>query len=1304
MPGRVYRLLAPLFAYLLALMAWPAGAQTIHTFAGGSGGTEPATSVALNNPQSVAVDSAGNLYIAVAGAHVVRKVDAATGQASTVAGVGVAGFSGDGGAATMARLLNPSAVAVDGAGNIYIADTANQRIRKVDAATGLINTVAGSASGGFGGDGGAATSAALNTPMGLAVDGAGHLYIADSQNNRIRKVDAGTQMISTVAGTGGSGFSGDGGTATAAELKSPRGVAVSGAGDLYIADTNNYRVRRVAAGTQVISTVAGTGVAGFSGDGGLATAAQLVNPHGVAVDGAGHIYIADELSSHIRRIDAATQVIDSVAGTGAQGFGGDGGAAMSASLHHPLGIAVDGTGHVYVADSGNGRIRRIDAAATITTVAGSGVRNGDGAAAVAAQLSSPWDVATDGANNIYIADTSNHRIRKVDAATGQISTVAGSGTTGFSGDAGAATAAQLNQPRGVAVDGAGNIYIADTFNHRIRKVDSSTGFIHTVAGTGAQGFGGDSGAAAAAQLNNPNGVALDGAGNIYIADSSNGRIRKVDTATGNISTLALGLNQPWRVAVDSADHVYVAESSGHRIRKIEAGTGMVSTVAGTGTQGFSGDGGSATAAQLYYPYAIAVDGDGHLYIGDTGNQRIRRVDAATGFISTLAGNGANGFGGDGGAAVAAQLSNPYGVAVGNTGHVYIADRDNLRIRKVQALPPDTPTGITSTAGDGQASVTWTAPADNGSAITSYTVTAVEDGTKQCTPSPTTATTCTVTGLANGTAYTFTVTATNGAGTGPASAASTAVTPAGLPGAPTGVMATPGTPGSGTVTLAWTAPADNGSPITGYTVTPAGTGAACTAPPCDITGLSNAAQHSFTVQAANDVGTGAAGSSNTVWLQGMQTISFPAQGAQTFSPGGTFAIAAASATSTLTVAYGSATPGVCTVSSATVTMASAGNCILTANQPGDDAWAAAPQATQPVTIGPGVNTITFPAQADQAFVASGTFAINPAATGKSTVPVAYSSPSTGICTVSGTTVTMVSAGVCTLAADQTADANWAAAPQATQTVQITPVTPGAPMDAKAIPGNALATVSWTAPTDTGGGITQYTVTAPGTVGCTAATNATSCTVPGLTNGQTYTFSVRAENSAGQSAPALTNPVTPLADAKVFLAPSPTGTGTVQVQLTSGGGATCAFEHVQLQQTSSASPVPPANVQFPHGLLDFVLAGCNQTDVTLTVTYPTALPQGVQYWKPQGGTWAPYTYGGSAAGANTATATLVLKDGGAGDDDLQANGRIVDPGGAGVLMMAAGPGGAAAIPTLSQWGLVLLAALVGWLGMRRRAGIS
>ena len=792
-----------------------------------------ATATGLRNPSGVALDGSGNLYIVDTNNHRIRKVDS-SGNISTVAGNGTFGFSGDGAAATDARLQNPRGVAVDGSGNLYIAARNNHRIRKVDASSGNISTVAGTGTAGFSGDGAAATAAQLNFPQDMAVDGSGNLYIADRSNYRIRKVDS-SGNISTVAGNGTSGFSGDGAAATAAQLNAPRAMALDGSGNLYIADSNNNRIRKVDSSGN-ISTVAGGGPLG---DGGAAVAAQLNFPWGVGLDGSGNLYIADSNNHRIRKVDSSGN-ISTVAGTGTSGFSGDGGAATAAQLHFPYGVALDGSGNLYIADRDNQRIRKVDTAGVISTVAGSsttGAFSGDGGAATDARLNNPWDVALDGSGNLYIADRDNNRIRKVDSS-GNITSVAGNGTSGFSGDGAAATAAQLNSPWDVALDGSGNLYIADTSNHRIRKVDSS-GNISTVAGTGTSGFSGDGAAATAARLRTPQAVALDGSGNLYIADRGNRRIRKVDSS-GVISTVAQGLfsrdvapdgagnlyfanativsqnliyklspqtgggvtlptvslsanpsvisrgesatltwraanalsaaidqgigavalggslqvsptattryaitvtdsnsrtaraaatvtvreprapvntvggegtagfsgdsgpaaqariNTPSDLARDAAGNLYIADKNNHRIRKIDV-LGTISTVAGTGTAGFSGDGAEATAAQLNTPSGLDADEDGNLYIADTNNHRIRKVDSA-GIITTVAGNGTLGFSGDGAAATAAQLSYPESVAVDGAGNLYIADTNNHRIRRV-----DVSTGnISTVAGTGTA--------------------------------------------------------------------------------------------------------------------------------------------------------------------------------------------------------------------------------------------------------------------------------------------------------------------------------------------------------------------------------------------------------------------------------------------------------------------------------------------------------------------------------------------------------------------------------------------------------------------------
>src|SRR3989441_697705 len=426
-----------------------------------------------------------------------------SGHIITVAGTGAPGLDGDGGQATSAQLRYPSSVAIDAAGNLFIADTINNRIRQVAAGTGIITTVAGTGTPGFGGDGGPAVSAQLTYPSSVAIDAGGNLFIVDTTNSRIRKVTANTGIITTVAGTGVPGFSGDDGPATSAQLNYPTSVAVDAAGNLLIADANNDLIRRVAVDTGIISTVAGSGVAGFSGDDGQATDAELNFPYYVAVDAASNLFIVDTTNSRIRKVTANTGIITTVAGTGAPGFSGDDGPATSAQLWTPTGIAVDAAGNLFIADADSHRIRRVAAdTGIISTIVGTGVTgfSGDDGQAADAELNFPYYVALDAGNNVFIADQGNFRIRRVASGTGTISTVAGTGHAGFSGDGGPATSAQLSVPYGVAVDDAGNLFIADPGNYRVRHVAASTGTATTAAGTGIPGFSVDGGPAASAQL------------------------------------------------------------------------------------------------------------------------------------------------------------------------------------------------------------------------------------------------------------------------------------------------------------------------------------------------------------------------------------------------------------------------------------------------------------------------------------------------------------------------------------------------------------------------------------------------------------------------------------------------------------------------------------------------------------------------------------------------------------------------------------------------------------------------------------
>ena len=337
--------------------------------------------------------------------------------------------------------------------------------------------------------------------------------------------------IETVAGTGTYGFSGDGGPATAAQLYNPFAVALDASGNLFIADLENHRIRRVDAASGVITTVAGDGSIGFSGDGGLATEASFRFPRGVAVDAAGNLFIADTQNNRIRRVDAVSGVITTVAGNGGQGYSGDDVLATQASLNYPYGVAVDEGGNLFISDSSNWRIRRVDAVSgIITTVAGGdyhGPESGDGGPATAWSLSYPDAVAFDAAGNLFVAEASRHSIRRVDAVSNVITTVAGTGSGGYSGDGGPATAACLYYPHGVAVDGAGNIFIADYGNNRVRRVDAASGVITTIAGTGTGGYSGDGGPASAAIVWAPSGLSFDADGNLLIAEPGGNRVRRV---------------------------------------------------------------------------------------------------------------------------------------------------------------------------------------------------------------------------------------------------------------------------------------------------------------------------------------------------------------------------------------------------------------------------------------------------------------------------------------------------------------------------------------------------------------------------------------------------------------------------------------------------------------------------------------------------------------------------------------------------------------------------------------------------------
>lgn len=688
-----------LFALLLASTAH-AGTYDVKPEVGGlPSGDGTARTLRLHFVNGFTHAPDGTLYVGGYYASAVWHV-LADGSAQVVAGVpGVYGYEGDGALATAAHLSAVSDVAIAANGDVYIADFLNWKVRKVDHATGLISTIAGTgvepwSVDGPGGDasddsvdGAQATSMAV-APLQIAIAN-GALYIADQDLPRVIKIDLTSGVGTVVAGSGVETYSidGPGGDASddlvsgtdarqaAFSFAYGGGMAVAADGTLYIADTGDCVIRKVHPTTHVVTTIAGNGEQGYGGDGGVATAAMFDNPYDVALGPDGAVYVSDQFNNRIRRI--ANGNITTVAGTGAHGWAEDDGMpAIAVAMAFPRGLEVSANGTLYFADSFNHRVRGVLPSGGVTTVAGMPI--GNNVAGTSSQLDKPQGLAAGPNASLLVADSNNYRVRSFE--NGLVRTIAGSGFPFFAGDGGPALAAGMRAPTGVAANTAGDVFFTDVRNGRIRKIDHVTGTITTIASS----------------LSSPLGIAVDSSGRVVFVEAGNNRIARIAT-NGTISTVTTTTESPEWLALDSADNIFFTEDS-HTIKRIDHATSAVTTIAGTGAQGFAGDGGPAIAAQLDYPLGIAIGGDGAIWFIDSEGTRVRRI-ATDGTISTVAGTGSRGLPGNmTSAGLSTALDALFGIAVTSDGVVHVvADQRIFQIvPHVEPMAPDA--GIGDDAG------------------------------------------------------------------------------------------------------------------------------------------------------------------------------------------------------------------------------------------------------------------------------------------------------------------------------------------------------------------------------------------------------------------------------------------------------------------------------------------------------------------------------------------------------------------------------------------------------------------------------
>lgn len=677
---------------------------SIDTIAGSGYSVDvPAKEADAGWPHGVVRLPDGDIIVCDSVAHRLWRIDQ-EGILRAFAGDGVPGCNGDGGPAVEARLYMPHDIYVDNKGNVYVAQIGDygttyvdNTIRRIDYETGIITRIAGSGRAGFGGDGGPALNAEFHITCGVAADERGNVFACGKSHNNVRKIDAETGVIEAFVGDPGNraGFNGDGLPALESVFSGPEHLAFDSQGSLYICDNDNNRIRKVDSDTGIVTTVLGNGQASSNGDGGLATEASTNKPDALCIDSNDNVYVGEVQGFRIRKVDAATGVVKTLVGNGVPGWGEEGKLGSETKTNAiEAGIWADDDGTVLWGDA-SGRLRQYDSVTELVTTLFGGTTIHDNESAQKAYLCIPTAVALNSSGDIYIADTKSQRIRVVDAKTGLIRTIAGNGARCYGGDNGPAIEAYIGNPSDISLDSQERVVFVDGIGQRLRRIDRD-GVITTVAGVGeasGRGIGGPASSVSFFSLRCfEHGLDDD----MYVGDGI-GLISRIDQKTGLIqqisgdgvhgysgddrSALNARIGIPSSIAVDLDGNVYFTDSSYHVVRRIDT-KGIITTLAGTGEAGCSPSGTVASDALLYRPQGIAVNAEGRICFSDTFNNRVCEI-TSDGILNTVAGSDTPGDFGDGSSAIYAGLNRPTGLRFHGLEILLLCDSLNNRVRCIK---------------------------------------------------------------------------------------------------------------------------------------------------------------------------------------------------------------------------------------------------------------------------------------------------------------------------------------------------------------------------------------------------------------------------------------------------------------------------------------------------------------------------------------------------------------------------------------------------------------------------------------------